>query len=101
MARNIALAAEATSLLARRLNTESGATGELAGSMGMVRLPLTGPVSAERSLALRAQLLAAGTDAPTHVVAGAIWLRLSAAAYNDIEDYARLADIVARVIRES
>jgi isopenicillin-N epimerase len=101
MARNIALAAEATSLLARRLNTEPGATGELAGSMGMVRLPLTGPVSAERSLALRAQLLAAGTDAPTHVVAGAIWLRLSAAAYNDIEDYARLADIVARVIRES
>jgi isopenicillin-N epimerase len=101
MARNIALAAEATSLLARRLNTEAGATGELAGSMGMVRLPLTGPVSAERSLALRAQLLAAGTDAPTHVVAGAIWLRLSAAAYNDIQDYARLADIVARVIRES
>jgi isopenicillin-N epimerase len=101
MARNIALAAEATSLLARRLNTEAGATGELAGSMGMVRLPLTGPVSAERSLALRAQLLAAGTDAPTHVVAGAIWLRLSAAAYNDIQDYARLTDIVARVIRES
>jgi isopenicillin-N epimerase len=99
MARNIALAAEATSLLARRLNTEPGATGELAGAMGMVRLPLTGPASAERSVELRAQLLAAGTDAPTHVLAGAIWLRLSAAAYNDIEDYTRLGDIVAGVIR--
>ena len=99
MARNMALAAEATSLLAGRLNTEPGAISELAGAMGMVRLPLTGQASAERSLALRAQLLAAGTDAPTHVLAGAIWLRISAAAYNDIEDYARLGDIVASVIR--
>jgi isopenicillin-N epimerase len=100
MARNIALAAEATSLLARRLNTEPGATGAMAGSMGMVRLPLSGPASPERSMALRARLLAAGTDAPTHVQAGAIWLRLSAAAYNDIEDYERLAEIVARVVRD-
>jgi isopenicillin-N epimerase len=99
MARNTALAAEATSLLARRLNTEPGATGELAGAMGVVRLPLTGAVSVERSLVLRTQLLAAGTDAPTHVLDGAIWLRLSAAAYNDIEDYVRLGDIVAGVIR--
>jgi isopenicillin-N epimerase len=99
LARNIALAAEATSLLARRLNTEAGATGELAGAMGLVRLPLTGPASAERSVELRAQLLAAGTDAPTHVLAGAIWLRLSVAAYNDIEDYERLGEIVAGVIR--
>jgi isopenicillin-N epimerase len=99
LARNIALAAEATSLLARRLNTEAGATGELAGAMGLVRLPLTGPASAERSIEVRAQLLAAGTDAPTHVLAGAIWLRLSAAAYNDIEHYERLGEIVAGVIR--
>ena len=42
----------------------------------------------------------AGTDAPTHVQAGAIWLRISAAAYNDIEDYERLGDIVAGVVRE-
>jgi isopenicillin-N epimerase len=71
----------------------------MAGAMGLVRLPLTGPASAERSIELRAQLLAAGTDAPTHVLAGAIWLRLSAAAYNDIDDYERLGEIVAGVIR--
>ena len=100
MARNIALAAEATSLLALRLNTESGAVGALAGCMGMVRLPLTGAATAVQSADIRARLLAAGTDAPTHVQAGAIWLRISAAAYNDIEDYQRLADIVARVVRE-
>jgi isopenicillin-N epimerase len=80
MARNIALAAEATSLLARRLNTEPGVTGRMAGCMGVVRLPLAGAATAERSADLRARLLAAGTDAPTHVQAGAIWLRLSAAA---------------------
>ena len=62
------------------------------------RSPAT--ATAERSTDLRARLLAAGTDAPTHVQAGAIWLRLSAAAYNDIEDYERLAEIVARVVRE-
>jgi isopenicillin-N epimerase len=100
MARNIALAAEATSLLARRLNTEPGATGAMAGSMGVVRLPLTGAATAEISAELRARLLAARTDAPTHVLAGSVWLRISAAAYNDIEDYERLAEIVARVVRE-
>jgi isopenicillin-N epimerase len=101
MARNIALAAEATSLLARRLNTEAGATGQMAGSMGTVRLPLTGPATVERSADLRARLLAAGTDAPTHVQAGAIWLRLSAAAYNELDDYELLAELVARVLREA
>jgi isopenicillin-N epimerase len=100
MARNIALAAEAAALLARRLNTDVGAAGALAGSMGVVRLPLAGDATADRSADIRVRLLAAGTDAPTHVQAGAIWLRISAAAYNDIEDYERLGDIVARVLRE-
>ena len=99
MARNIALAAEATSLLARRLNTEVGAVGALAGSMGMIRLPLTSDATAELSMEIRARLLEAGTDAPTHMQANAIWLRISAAAYNDIEDYERLADIVAHMLR--
>jgi isopenicillin-N epimerase len=101
MARNIALAGEATSLLARRLNTEPGAIGGLTGSMGVVRLPLAGSATPERSADLRARLLAAGTDAPTHILADAIWLRISAAAYNDIEDYVRLADIIACVVREA
>ena len=100
MARNIALAAEASSLLARRLNSEVGTAGETAGCMGMVRLPLGGPATAERSAELRARLLAAGTDAPTHIQANAIWLRLSAAPYNEADDYERLAETAARVVRE-
>ena len=63
------------------------------------RSPARQPPNARADL--RERLLAAGTDAPTHVQAGAIWLRLSAAAYNDIEDYERLAEIVARVLREA
>lgn len=101
MARNNALAADATNLLARRLNTEPGTTGAMAGSMGVVRLPLTGGATPELSAELRARLLAAGTDAPTHVQAGSIWLRISAAAYNDMEDYERLGEIVARIVRET
>jgi isopenicillin-N epimerase len=100
MARNSTLAAEATAFLVRRLNTESGCDGELAGSMGVVRLPLAGAATPELSAEVRARLLQAGTDAPTHVLAGAIWLRISAAAYNDIEDYERLGEIVARVLRD-
>jgi isopenicillin-N epimerase len=100
MTRNVALARDATALLARRLNTEVGASGALAGSMGMVRLPLSGAATAEDSQALRAQLLDVGTDAPTHLHADALWLRISAAAYNELEDYERLGELVARVLRD-
>jgi isopenicillin-N epimerase len=94
--RNIDLAAEAASLVARRLNTEpiDAAPG---GAMRLVRLP-TSPDT--QAAVLRAELLQAGTDAPVHAIGGALWLRLSAFAYNELEDYARLADIVARVLRE-
>ncbi|HEY8288541.1 MAG TPA: aminotransferase class V-fold PLP-dependent enzyme [Acetobacteraceae bacterium] len=98
-ARNIALAAEAAGLIARRLNTEVGETGALAGAMMLVRLPLAQPATEALSLAIRDRLLDAGTDVPTHVIGDALWLRLSAFAYNEIEDYVRLSDIVAGVLR--
>jgi len=56
-------------------------------------------VTPVRSEHVRARLLAAGTDAPTHVINGALWLRLSAHAYNAIEDYERLAEMAASVLR--
>ena len=99
--RNAALAAEATALLARRLNSEIGATGSLAGAMGVVRLPIAGEITAERAKTLRARLLEAKTDAPLHVMAGSIWLRLSVHAYNEPADYERLAEVVAHVLRNA
>jgi isopenicillin-N epimerase len=92
--RNIDLASEAASLVARRLNTE---TIDQACAMRLVRLPGGTDASAND---LRVRLIQAGTDAPIHAIDGTLWLRLSAFAYNEIEDYARLADIVARVLRE-
>ncbi len=92
-ARNIALAAEGAAPIARRLNTETVPTDS---AMGLVRLPWDG-----KPLDLRARLLAAGTDAPVHAIGGANWLRISAFAYNELDDFVRLADLVARVIREN
>src|SRR5439155_17627558 len=82
-ARNAALAAAGTAHLAARLGTERGASGELAAAMGLVRLPVGGPATAEPAIALRSHLLDAGTDAPLHVQGGTIWLRISAQAYNE------------------
>jgi isopenicillin-N epimerase len=49
-------------------------------------------------LALRVDMLKAGTDVPLHAQADAIWLRLSAQAYNEMADYQKLADIVQTVL---
>jgi isopenicillin-N epimerase len=92
--RNRQLAADAATLLAHALGTEVGALAAMRGSMGLVRLPIG--VEAKRSEAVRVRhaLQAAGTDAPVHPLAGAMWLRLSAYAYNEIGDYERLAALL-------
>ena len=57
-------------------------------------------MSAERAQSLRRRFLDAGTDVPLHVQADAVWLRLSAAAYNELDDYVKLAGIAAKVIAQ-
>ncbi|MBW4089580.1 MAG: aminotransferase class V-fold PLP-dependent enzyme [Proteobacteria bacterium] len=98
VARNRALAAAAGAWLAERLGTEVGTAGVAAGSMASMRLPLAGQLTQARAAALADALLAAGTDAPPHRIGEAAWLRVSAHAYNTMDDYARLADILARVL---
>jgi isopenicillin-N epimerase len=97
-ARNVTLAAEGARLLADRLGTEVGTTGALAGAMGVVRVPVAAPATAEWAQRLRQKLLAARTDAPVHALDGAIWLRISAHAYNELADYEALATIVADLV---
>ncbi len=97
-ARNIALAAQASTLLATQFGTEIGARDEMAAAMGLVRLPISQPASQAQANILRDELLAAGTDAPVNFMAGGLWLRLSAQAYNDITDYERLGKIVSSVL---
>lgn len=93
-AQNRALAAAGGAVVGQRLNTEVGTTGPVAGAMATIRLPLQNP-TAEHALAIRVRLMSAGTDAPVHALDGALWLRISAFAYNEIGDYRRLAEIVA------
>ena len=97
-ARNIALAADGARLLADRLGTEVGTTGAFAGAMGVVRVPVAAPPTVEWAQRLRQKLLEARTDAPVHALDGAIWLRISAHAYNELADYAALAMIVTDMI---
>jgi isopenicillin-N epimerase len=96
--RNVTLAAEGTRLLADRLGTEVGTTGALAGAMGVVRVPVPAPATAEWAQRLRQKLLAARTDAPVHALDGALWLRISAHAYNELADYEALATIVSDLV---
>jgi isopenicillin-N epimerase len=98
-ARNAALAAAGAAHLVARLGTECGASGDLTAAMGVIRLPVGGPSTQERAVVLRGHLLDAGTDAPLHAQAGAIWLRISAQAYNELADYEKLGDIVAAMIK--
>lgn len=99
-ARNRQLAADAATLLADALKTEVGAMPEMAGSMGLVRLPVGHEPTRSAAVRVRHALQAAGTDAPVHPLAGALWLRLSAYAYNEIADYERLAALLPAVLEQ-
>lgn len=98
--RNQELAARGGELVAARLNTQVGTRGAVAGAMATIRLPVDDP-SPAHALAIRQRLMAAGTDAPVHALDGSLWLRLSAFAYNELDDFARLAEVVASVLRSS
>jgi isopenicillin-N epimerase len=91
--RNAALAFEGASLVAARLGTETGNGNAPSGAMALIRLP----GRAEDAPATRARLLELGTDTPVHPLGGAQWLRVSAQAYNDLDDFERLADLVGKL----
>ena len=94
MARNIGLAAEAAGLLAGRFGTETGLGNGTGGSMALIRLPWQGKAGNDDALALREDLLHAGTDVPVYAEDGRMWIRISAQAYNEMDDYRKLADLI-------
>ena len=94
MARNAALAAAAATRLAARWRTETGAGNRPAAAMATVRLPDDRPADRARAEVLRARLLALGTDVPVMVHNDRLWLRLSAQAYNEPEDFERMGDLI-------
>jgi len=97
MARNKSLATEATTVVCDCLNTEPIASGELTAAMGLIQLPFAEPATDKIARVVRKRLLDAHVDVAVHPLEGALWARLSAYAYNDIEDYERLARALANV----
>ncbi len=92
--RNMRLARDAASLLAKHWNTERGSCDALTGSMSTVRLPVVGEATEERALAIRGALRKDHRiDAAVVAFDGSLWVRLSAQAYNEFEEYQRLADV--------
>ncbi len=98
MERNADLARRAARFLADRLGTENGADAGMSAAMGLVRLPLRGPVTPARADALREALLDRRADAPVHVIDGAAWMRVSTHAYNEMQDYEHLAELARDVL---
>jgi isopenicillin-N epimerase len=98
MEHNHDLVVAAAKLLAARLGTEVGAPTEMMGSMASVRLPLGLPSKRADALKVRAALQESKVDSPVQPLAGGLWLRLSAYAYNELADYERLAALLPGVL---
>ncbi len=95
MARNAALAHSAAAELARAWRTETAAPLTMFAAMAAIRLPVAGDASAQRARAIVRWLAAQHRiEAVVSAVGGALWVRISAQAYNAPEDFARLADAV-------
>jgi isopenicillin-N epimerase len=96
--RNHRLVSEAATFLAGALGTEVGAHPGMMGTLASVRLPLDLPSAGTDALAVRRALQAVDVDSPVHALAGGLWLRLSAYAYNEMSDYERLAGLLPDVL---
>jgi isopenicillin-N epimerase len=93
MRANRELAWEAARYLADRWRTPIAASPGFFASMSLVRAPFNGT----ETLALRRQLRELGADVPIIALAGALWIRPSAQAYNRLDDYVKLADLMSRL----
>lgn len=91
-ARNADLARRQAARLAAELGTEQGAGPGLFGAIATIRLPWEGPADWDAARRLR-RLVWDETRIELHVtaLAGALWARISAAAYNEASDYDGLA----------
>jgi len=92
MARNAALARDAAALMVREWGTETAGPADCFVAMAAVRLPVTGEIGPARAQRLVRWLAEQhGIETVINVDNGALWLRISAQAYNEPADYARLA----------
>jgi isopenicillin-N epimerase len=95
MARNAALAVEGAVAIASELATDVAPGCLPGGAMALVRLPASFGAGQQAALSLRERLVARRVDAPVNALGDALWVRISAQAFNRIEDYTRLASILS------
>jgi isopenicillin-N epimerase len=99
-ARNIALAHDAGRQIAERLGSVCGAPAAMLGSMATVRMPWDGPADREAANRINDALWHENRiEVPVMPFAGGLWLRLSAQAYNEPDDYEALAQALPHVLR--
>jgi isopenicillin-N epimerase len=100
-AHNNALAREAGEMLRDAWDSEIAASPSFGAAMASVRLP--GTAGADRTAGRRlARLLSENHGITTAVMAldGALWVRVSAQIYNELDDYRPLAELAPRLLRE-
>jgi isopenicillin-N epimerase len=91
--RNHELVGAAAELLAAAWRTEIGVAEPMRGAMAIIRAPVQSDGSAGTAAVLHDRLWRDHRiEVPVIPLAGRLWLRISAQAYNEIEDYQRLAD---------
>ena len=96
MRRNTELARGVAALLADRWRTARGAADGLTGSMAAIRVPIAGDATQERALEVQSFLFRERRiEVPVVAFGNALWVRVSAQAYNTLADYERLADAFA------
>ncbi len=94
--RNRALVLEASALLAARLGCEPATSDDFVGSMRTIALPTGFGTDEATAAALHEKFRSeSAIQIPVRAWGGRIWLRLSAQVYNEMDDYARLADALA------
>jgi isopenicillin-N epimerase len=95
-ARNHDLAVTAAGLLAERWGTEAGAPAEMVGAMAVVRVPGGLPGTLVAAQAVHDRLWQKyHIEVPVMCIGQALWVRISAQIYNELEDYQRLAAAIA------
>jgi isopenicillin-N epimerase len=84
--------------MAHRFGTRVGAARDQHCAMSTVLLPDNAPKSQEEMLSLRGHLLDLGCDAQLTFHDGKCWMRLSVQAYNELEDFDRVASLILKTL---
>lgn len=97
MQANRELAWDGAKLLSARWDAPIAADAEFFGAMSLIAAPFLGSPDPAHIELQRGRLRALGCDAPIMALDDQVYMRISAQAYNRIDDYDKLADLVARL----